>query len=502
MEKKMLGASESEVLRDKVYRLLWEVGMTVESDEITAAMLAKGCQTASSGRIRIPKELIEEMASAQRKTQKADDDDQRLHWRCGIDWAHHIVWHNEQDGIRRRQRTELLMSAFDCGPTTYYDYPQSKIVPINTEIFTEIMRFAHATPEIGYISTWTRQDVPERIERIASLVTGLKITDKVDGIEAIDPPVIKYLKEISEIITERPGDSSYLAGSECITSPLILEQRSADDIIERKNCGIHRYHVASMPTIGVSTPATIAGAVVMEAAEILGGMAACFALDPESDLSGRAIALVADMRNGNSTCSGPEPTLANLAVKELFDAFWGGHLWVEVYFSPFAKRPGLQAVCENYYGLWRYARILNETAILYPGMGTLNSGGTGSPTQFMLDMEIRRSQFAVNEEIAVDEEHLPFAEICEVVNNDGSFLSSDHTLRHCRDIWASPVFRTDNISQGWQGDEKAILDSCDRLWRENLKKYEPPQWPEDKIKALDGVLERAKKEFDVSFAMT
>lgn len=470
--------------------------MTVESDEIVAAMLAKGCKEAPSGRILIPVGLIEEMASSQRKTQEADDDDQRLHWRCGIDWAHHIIWGNKQEEMHRRHRSELLMSAFDCGPTTYYDYAASKIVPIDTDIFTQMMKFAQATPEIGYISTWTRQDVPQQTERIASLVLGLKLTDKVDGIEAIDPPVIKYLKEISEIITERPGDSSYLAGSECITSPLILEHRSAEDIVERKRCGINRYHVASMPTIGVSTPATIAGSVLMEAAEILGGMAACFALDAESDLSGRAIALVADMRNGNSTSSGPEPTLVNLAVKELFDAFWGGHLWVEVYFSPFVKRPGLQAVCENYYGLWRYAKLLDSPEIPYPGMGTLNSGGTGSPTQFMLDMEIRKSQFAMSEEIVTDEEHLPFAEICDVVNNDGNFLASEHTLRHCRELWMSGLFRTDNVSQGWQGDEKAMLDTCDRLWRENLKNYQPPQWPQEKIKALDDVLERAKKEFN------
>ncbi len=493
----MLRASESEVLRDKTLQLLWQVGMTVESEEITSAMLDKGCKTAPSGRVRIPAELIEEMAASQRKAQEADNDDQELHWNCGIDWAHHIVWGGKQEETRRRLSGELLMSAFDCGPTTYYDYTASKLVPINTDIFTQMMHFAQATPEIGYISTWTRQDVPEKIERIASLVLGLKLTDKVDGIEAIDPPVIKYLKEISEIITERPDDSSYLAGSECITSPLILEHRSAEDIVERKRCGVNRYHVASMPTIGVATPATIAGSVVMEAAEILGGMAACFALDPESDLSGRAIALVADMRNGNSTCSGPEPTLVNLAVKELFDAFWGGQLWVEVYFSPFVKRPGLQAVCENYYGLWRYAKLLNEPSIPYPGMGTLNSGGTGSPTQFMLDMEIRRSQFAMGEEIAVDEEHLAFEEICEIVNNDGNFLTSEHTLRHCRDIWTSPLFRTDNISQGWQGDEKAILDQCDRMWRDNLENYQPPQWPDEKIRALDDLLERAKREFEV-----
>jgi trimethylamine:corrinoid methyltransferase-like protein len=494
----MLSESHREQLRDKTQQLLYDVGMKVESEEIASAMLACGCRQAASGRIRIPHRLIEEMAAAQRKTQQADQRDQELHYLCGVDWAHHIVWNGKQEEMRRAMQARLLMSAFDCGPTTYYDYPNQRCVPVNTEIFITMKKLAQATPEIGYISTWYRQDVPQAIERIDSLVLGLKHTHKVDGIEAIDPPVIKYLKEISEIVTERPGDSSYLAGSECITSPLILERRSAEDIVARRDCGVHRYHVASMPTIGVSTPATIAGSVVMEAAEILGGMAACFAFDSESDLSGRAISLVADMRNGNSTSSGPEPTLSNLAVRELFDAFWGGHLWVEVYFSPYAKRPGLQAVCENYYGLWRYANLLGNPAIPYPGMGTLNSGGTGCPVQLMLDMEIRKSQYAMRLPLAIDEDHLPFAEICQHVEGGRDFLNSDHTLRHCRELWTSPLFLTVSPDpNGWAGDERAMLDRANLMWRDTLKKYEPPNWPEEKLKALDGVLTRAKREFGV-----
>lgn len=309
----------------------------------------------------------------------------------------------------------------------------------------------------------------------------------MDGIEAIYPEVIKYLKEISEIITERPGDAGYLAGSECITSPLILERRSAEDIVERMKRGIKRYHVASMPTIGISTPVTVAGSVVM--------MAACFVMDPESDLSGRAISLVVDMKNANNTSSGPEPALLNLAVKDLFDTFWGGHLWVEVYFSPYAKRPGLQAVYENFYGLWRYSRLLGNPDIPYPGMGTLDNGGGGSPTQFMLDMEIRKSQFPLKDGITIDEETLPFQEICEAVRNDKDFLSSEHTLKHFRRLWSSPIFLTEVPTPGaWEGDEKALLDKCEDLWRENLKNYRPPQWPEDKVKALDDLLVRAKKE--------
>lgn len=42
--------------------------------------------------------------------------------------------------------------------------------------------------------------------------------------------------------------------------------------------------------------------------------------------------------------------------------------------------------------------------------------------------------------------------------------------------------------------EKAILDRCHEMWQENLKRYEPPAWERDKLKALDDLLARAKRE--------
>jgi len=217
-------------------------------------------------------------------------------------------------------------------------------------------------------------------------------------------------------------------------------------------------------------------------------MVACHVADPESDLSGRAISLVADMRNAESTPSGPEPTLANLAVKELFDTWWGGHCWVEVFLSPYAKRPGLQAVFKNFYGMWRTARLLGKPEIPYPGMGALNCGGTGSPVQFMLDLEIRKSQFATEQEIPIDEEHLALGEMIELGRAGKGFLASEHTARHCRDLWTSRLFKTESH------DERAILDTCERLWRERLQRHQPPQWPADKRRALAAVLKRAQAE--------
>ena len=168
--------------QNKTQQLLWDVGMKIEADAIAEALRRNGGEPAPSGRMRSARKLIGEMAASPRRTQGADRRDQELHYRCGIDWAHHIIWNKQQDEMRSRLTSRFLMSAFDCGPTTCYDYQTQRSVPVDTKIFVEMMKFAQATPEIGYISTWYRQDVPQAIERIDSLVLGLKHTDKVDGI--------------------------------------------------------------------------------------------------------------------------------------------------------------------------------------------------------------------------------------------------------------------------------------------------------------------------------
>jgi len=494
----MLSPSDVEVLSEKTLKLLEDVGVMVENDEITKLCLAKGCKPGTDHRLKIPREIVEEMVAFQKSTQEEYERNHELVYTCGPDWAHHLMWTGQAEAFRETYRKRFLMQAFDCGPTTYYDYREGRVRPVDTEIFDMMMKFAEATPEIGYTSMWYRQDVPPQIERLASLRRSMDLTTKFTGIEAIYPEVVKYLKEASEILSGDPKASMYLAGSECMTAPLILEKRSADDILERKKHGVHRYHVASMPTLGVSTPVTLAGSIIMGAAEILGGMAVCWCVDPETDISGRMITLVMDMRNGNSTTLGPAYGQFNNAVRQLFNEKWGGHCMVEVFFSPTARRPGLQAVFENFYGSYCRQRWDENPDVPYAGMGTLHNGGLGSPTQFMLDMEIRKAQWAYKRDIPVDEETMDFEEVLKVTAEKGNFLTTDHTARHFRELWLSPCFRSDDpFGGGWDGTEKAILDTCEEMWRANLEKWEPPEWPEDKKRAMDDLVARAKKEFGI-----
>lgn len=495
----MVTASDLEELEQKTLRLLQDVGIQVANDEVTQRCLRKGCKAAADGRVKIPHELIEEVVSFQRPTQDEYERNHELVYYCGPDWTHYLVWTGQAETFRETYKQQFLMQAFDCGPTTYYDYPANAVKPVDSAVFDAMMKFAEATPEIGYTSMWYRQDVPPAIERLDSLRRSMELTSKFTGIEAIYPEVVKYLREASVILTGDANSSAFLAGSECINPPLILEKRSAEDILARKAAGVHRYHVASMPTVGVSTPVTLAGAIIMGAAEILGGMAVCWCVDPECDVSGRMITLVADMRNGNATTFGPAYVQVSMAVRQLFQEEWGGHCMVEVCFSPTARRPGLQAVFENFYATSCRQRWDSRPDVPYGGMGTLHNGGLGSPTQFILDMEIRKAQWAYTNGIEVNDDTMDFDEMVEVVQHKGSFLVTDHTLNHFRELWLSECFRSDDPFAGaWDGTEKAILDTCEAKWRANLEHWEPPQWPEDKLKAMDNLVARAKKEFGIA----
>jgi len=300
--------------------------------------------------------------------------------------------------------------------------------------------------------------------------------------------MIKYLKEASGIVYGDADKAAFLAGSECMTMPLKLEERSAEDILERRRCGVRRYHVASMPTLGVSTPVTLAGSIVMAAAELLGGMAVCWCADPESDLSARMITLVATCATAT-----PPPSAGLRAVRQrgppAVRARWGGHCMVEVFFSPTARRPGCR----------RCSRTTTAPAAGAAGRqprhplrrdGHPAQRGLGSPTQLMLDMEIRKAEWSYRSEVPVDAESLDWEEVLRVTEEGGNFLESEHTLRHCRELWLSELFRSDSPSRAWDGTEKAILDRCDQLWRERLRST-PSGLARGKAPGLDDLLARA-----------
>jgi len=495
----LIDALAKERILAEIYRILADIGLKVESDEIRRALVAAGAAEKPGQRIAVPKELIEEIAGRQKAAQADDAAVQELYYTCNIDWTHAILWRHRVDAVKRDLQDRLLVSAFDCGPTKYYDHRRRKTVGVDTAIFIEMKKLAQSIPEVGYVANWYRNDVPPRLERLASLALAFEYTDKSAGVEAIYPEVIKYLKEASDILSGGAGDEpgTYIAGSECIIPPLLLDDRSGRDILERKRHGVHKYHIGTMGALAISLPVTIAGAVALSAAELLSGWAAVHAVDPEARFNARAICNGTDMRSGEPTYSGPEVHLINLGVKEMFDEFFGGHCWVDVFFSPSVTNPGLRAVYENFYGSTARTRLSGKSDIPYVGVGTLGNGAVGSPAQLMLDLEIRKSQFALKDGIDTGERELAYDEIASAVLDGKGFLSTGLTRERCRDLWRSNILSARNSGEGQEDavTEKSILDACDEAWREKIRKdYQYAGLDADRRNALNRLLERARRE--------
>ena len=476
----ILSESQIGALEEKVYTLLEDVGLRIENDEIVTRLEARGCRRGADERVRICRELLHEIVREQERRREEQRKNAARH-----------------DHSPSPPKRAVMSAAFSPGPTKCYDYDRKQTVAVDTQVFTDMVKFADATDEVERVHLWFRQDVPGEVENLEDLVAGLKLSKKMLGVDAILPGHVKYLIEIGEIVTGQPGSTKYLAGSQCITPPLILGWRSAGELVARAECGVKSCFLASMMMIGLSTPVTLGSAVLMTAAEVLGGWAAAYVVNPDAVITGGAYATSLDMITGNGTICSPEVALVNAAAKELFDARFGGHLGVGIRYSPCAGVPGLQAVYENFFDAYA-SGLLAGSDYTYPGNGLLDNGRVGSPLQLLLDIEIIQSLAALDQEIPTDDAALAFDLVCETVKSGKDFLATRHTAEHCREMWQPRLFLRNlpgPLTDQGAGSEQAILDRCNDQWKANLARYEPPEWPSETLRDLDNLMARAREEF-------
>lgn len=479
---KLLTSDEIAVLREKVLALLGDVGLKVEHEEVRGLLMARGCTPAVDGRLRLPAGLVADFVSLQESRRDEPGATPPVTGAGG------------SAEVKPRPRVSAVMGcAFGPGPTRYHDYASGQTLPVNMAICTEMMKFADATPEIARVAPWFRQDVPRLTSAVENLVTALKLTRKTVGLDALNPFEVRYLVEISEIVTGQAGDSSYLAGSQCMTPSLILGPRAAQEMLERRKHGVKRFYVATMTMVGASAPVDLLAATALATAEVLSGLIAAFVICPEAVLAGTAATTVADMKSGGAAMNAPESALLDAAVKELMDACFGGHVSAHVRYAPTAKVPGLQAVAENLLGMLAQSRLL-DVPPTYSGNGNLDMGGIGSPVQAMLDLEMLQFAAAVDAGPNACAETMSLAELGEVVRAGGNFLAADHTVRNFRGLWSPELLLRRQPGGEWDGSERAILDRCHGLWQENLARYQPPAWDEGILHALDDVVQRARAE--------
>ncbi len=213
-----------------------------------------------------------------------------------------------------------------------------------------------------------------------------------------------------------------------VTTPLTHGYTSTDKLLYMAELGIPIVHQPS-PMMGGTAPVTMAGAFALGNAEVLSGLVI-------HQLKHRGAPFVygqglhhMDMKTTISVYGAPEFELARVATAEMARYYhlpnWGyaGHSDS----CTMDEQAASDATSSVLVALLSGQNLVHD-------IGYLEAGLTTSPEMIVYCAETIQRMRCFTRGMALDEESLAL-EIIDQIGPGGSFLTSDHTLKHFRDFW-------------------------------------------------------------------
>ena len=247
--------------------------------------------------------------------------------------------------------------------------------------------------------------------------------------------------------------------------------------------------IGPMAQMGLSAPATIAGTLAQENAEILAGVCITQLIRPGMPVCYGGICHAFDMATTQMIFSGPEQAIFGVAMTQL-GKFYGLPVYINVGLTD-AKRPDAQAGLESGVTLMLGA---GAGADIFGHMGICGVDQAASLDMLVMQDEIISYVESVLRPLEVSAETLGLDVIAEAAVT-GSFIDQDHTARHFRrELWF-PRLLDRQYYQAWRDQGATGLeDRCRERKEHILKNHVPEPLAPDLERTLDRIVAAAKKE--------
>ncbi len=325
-------------------------------------------------------------------------------------------------------------------------------------------------------------DKPPQIELEWVHATELRNTDKTIMGTAFGGSS-KWLVQMVEVTDQQT------LGGICISSPLAIPADQAQGILDYAESGNPQL-ILSGPSKGATGPATMAGTLVLQNAEILGGSVLAQLVNPGCGVMYMGYSTPMDMRYGSMASGAVEVGIMAVATAQLA-RFYGMPSGV---FFPMtdAKIPDPQAIFEKH--LQTYLCATAGVNYIMP-LGGLDNEGSHSPVQLIIDNEVCRMVGKVLEGIKVDDEHLAIDLIKQVGPPPGNYLKTKHTRDHWQEEYLlSDLVVRENYKAWVSGGSKGIVERAAEVAQHVMNTHEPNPLPPEADRELAKILMAAEKE--------
>ena len=366
--------------------------------------------------------------------------------------------------------------------------------PGNFRDFRDLTRLAQSLNTVHLLSGYPVEpvDLPPETRHLDALKTFVTDTDKVfhayslgrqriqDGIE-----IARIGRGISrEQLLQEPSLFSIINTS----SPLRIDGPMLEGVIQlaRQNQVVA---ITPFTLSGAMAPVTLAGALSLQNAEALAGIAFAQIVNPGAPVIYGGFTSNVDMKSGAPAFGTPEYVRAALI---------GGQL-ARRYNIPYrssnanaANTVDAQSAYESMMSIW--AAVMGHANLMMHGAGWLEGGLCASFEKMVMDADLLQMMTEFLKPLDFSEDAFGFEAIREV-GAGGHFFGTAHTLARYETAFYAPMLSDWRNFESWrEAGSPTTYEHAHKLYKQILAEYQPPALDPAVAEELDEFVERRRRE--------
>jgi trimethylamine--corrinoid protein Co-methyltransferase len=334
-------------------------------------------------------------------------------------------------------------------------------------------------------------DIPAEYRDVWMAAELVKSSTKPTHVWVANGRSLAYILRIYEAVSggreahrQRPMIAAFIEP----ISPLRFPETGLDILVV---CARYGLPVGFGPMVqaGATGPATLAGTLALENAEILAGIVLAQLFGPGVPVCYGGIPHIMDMRSSQISFGSPEQGLMAVASTQMAHHY-GLPVYVNVGLSD-SKRVDAQSGLERGMTLLMGAQAGADT---FGHMGILGADQAGSLEQLVVDNEMAAYVKRVLRGFSVDEDALAL-DVIRGVGIGGNFLGEMHTRKHFRqEMWFPTAFDRRRWEEWWADGAPEMADWAHERKGEILAEHHPPAPEAELVREIDDIVAAARRD--------
>lgn len=472
MKSSVLSAEQVERIHQASLTMLERTGVVIPHPDMLRRMAEAGAKVdAAAQRVRLPGDLVERLVAGAGKRFTIYGRDVRR---------------KAEFGVGKRNYNSI------AGEASWVDAPGEERRFATLADAATAARFGDAMDQINIVGAMADpHDVPVGLRNVEVAAAMVRNTTKPVTFWYHDRASARWLNEVMIAVRGSEAEAAryplWYPFLEPI-SPLRFPFNGVDLLYETARLNLP-VPIGPMAQTGLSAPATLAGTMAQENAEILAGVCITQLVRAGMPVCYGGICHAFDMRTTQLIFSGPEQAIFGVAMTQMGKRY-GLPVYINVGLTD-AKRPdaqaGMEAALTLGYGVAAGADIFGHMGI---------SGVDQATSLDMLTLQNEVIAFVESSvrELDISDEALGL-DVIDEVGPGGTFIDHGHTARHFRkELWM-PRLLDREYYQAWKdAGAQSLEDRCRRRKEEVLATHRPEPVTKELDRALTEIVGAARKE--------